>query len=171
MHACVHLCASIDRAGSRHTCIPDSTRLDATRLDSTHDASSSFPMCTWQIYPKLQPRLCSLREVIFLRNDISHSMYFIAKGQIEAISQLGGLYRLDTGQHFGDSIVTGRRRTATHRAISSCELFLLSAADLFDLFHALPHEARLIHQTILRAHMHKEKLRTGARPAGQLRLL
>ena len=47
-------------------------------------------------------------------------MYFVLKGHAEAICTIDGraLYRVLPKRHFGEDVLTGRRRVATHRAVS-----------------------------------------------------
>lgn len=69
------------------------------------------------------------------------------------------LYRVRAGQHFGESVLTGRRRPATHRAAGMCEMLTISADDLSDLIHRRPKEGRLIVEEVLEEHKRKERLR------------
>ena len=44
------------------------------------------------------------------------------------------LYSVRMGQSFGESVLTGRRRNSTMRAVSSADMFTLSAENLQELF-------------------------------------
>ena len=58
--------------------------------------------------------------------------YFLIKGQVEVTSGVDGrvLYRARAGNHFGEDVLTGRRRSATHIASAVCEMYAITADDL-----------------------------------------
>jgi CRP-like cAMP-binding protein len=73
-------------------------------------------------------------------------------------------YRIGHGQHFGESVLTGRRREATHRAITLCEMYAISREDLLWLFEREPREAAHILDEVQKAYKHREQLRCERRP-------
>lgn len=85
--------------------------------------------------PDIVPRLTAARWTALCK-----------RGQVEVISGVDGrvLYRVRHGQHFGETAITGRRRSATHRAASTCEMFVLSSDDLEELFNRRPREGRFV---------------------------
>ena len=119
------------------------------------------PLFQMQIFPLLKPLNASPKEVIFNKGDQSQSLYFLIKGQVEVISGVDGrvLYRVKQGSFFGESVLTGRRRAATHRAATTCDLLIISSDDLEKLFAEHPREGKLIHQAVLKEHVRKERMR------------
>ena len=120
------------------------------------------PKMQVEIFPLFKPIAAIAREVLFQRGDLALSMYILLKGQVEAVSSLDhrSLYRVRPRQFFGTSVITGRRRAATHRAVTASEMFTISADDLFSIFQKYPHQGKLLYQSILRQHKQREKLRS-----------
>jgi len=125
-------------------------------------ATSLDPLFQLDVFPLFKPLSASRGEVLLHRGDVPHDLHFLLKGKVEIVSGVDGraLYRLDQGAHFGESVLTGRRRSATHCAVSACEMFVISAADLSELFERRPREGRIIHKAVLLEYRRKEKLRT-----------
>jgi hypothetical protein len=66
------------------------------------------------------------------RGEIGNEIYFIARGRLEVISEqpAGPQEILEDGDYFGDlSLILGERRTATVRALSYCDVFVLPRAE------------------------------------------
>jgi len=119
------------------------------------------PLFQIEMFPLFKPVSAAPKEIIFTKGDPSHDLYFLLKGQVEVLSGVNGrvLYRLRQGQHFGESVLTGKRRSATHRAGGACEMFVISSEDLKELFEKRPHEGRLIHAAVMKEHLRKERMR------------
>ena len=124
-------------------------------------ANTLDPLFQMEVFPLFGPVSASVSEIIFAKGDASHALFFLIKGDVEVVSGVDGrsLYRIRPGEFFGESVLTGRRRSATHRALSMCEMLCISGADLAELFAKHPREGRLIHSAVLREHMRKEKMR------------
>ena len=87
-------------------------------------------------------------EVIVRRGDAAHSMYFIARGQVE-IDLKGEHVRLGVEQFFGEIAVLRRaRRSATVTALTRTNLLVLDAADLHALLERDPRIAERIHAVV-----------------------
>jgi hypothetical protein len=56
-------------------------------------------------------------------------------------------------------VLTGRRYSATHRAITPCEMATIAADDLRKLFHRFSVEGKVLYQSLLRSHQQKETVR------------
>lgn len=119
------------------------------------------PLFQLEVFPLFKPLNAAPKEIIYKKGDLSLALFFLVKGQIEVISGVDGrvLYRIRNGSHFGESVLTGRRRSATHRAASSCEMFVVSVEDLSKLFTERPTEGRIILEAVMREHKRKEQLR------------
>ena len=91
-------------------------------------ASTLDPMFQLEVFPLFKPLAASPKEVIFSKGDRPDLLYFLTKGQVECMSGIDGrvLYRIRQGQHFGEQVLTGRRRSATHRAAAACEIFAIT---------------------------------------------
>jgi hypothetical protein len=124
-------------------------------------AKTLDPLFQMEIFPLLKPLSAAPKEVVFTKGEESSSLLFLIKGSVEVISGVDGrvLYRIRQGSFFGESVLTGRRRSATHRAATACEFLLLSREALSELFARRPREGKLIHQTVMREHVRKERMR------------
>jgi CRP-like cAMP-binding protein len=117
-----------------------------------------------QVFPLFKPVSALPKEIIFNKGEPSHGIFFLLKGRAEAVSWMRGyenkvLYTVRQGQSFGESVLTGRRRAATLRAVTHCEMYTISAGDLQDLFTRRPREGTFMHQALLLEHVRKEKKR------------
>ena len=114
-------------------------------------------------FMRLKPVSFAAKQVIYERNARPDCLYFLLKGHIEATSSFDGrmLYRIRQRQYFGEEVLTGRPRATTHRALTSCQLYVLPTEDLSDFFaHSLDAPAALkFHRVLLREHLRKTKLR------------
>lgn len=124
--------------------------------------STLAPFFQLEVFPLLKPLAAVSGELILRRGDVPTDLLFLLKGVIEVVSGVHGkpLYRLHQGQHFGESVLTGRRRSANHVAESPCEMLAISAADLSDLFDRRPREGRSMYRALLNEHKRKELMRT-----------
>ena len=119
------------------------------------------PLFQMEIFPLLTPVSAAPKETIFAKGDASQALFFLIKGQVEVISGVDGrvLYRIKPGNFFGESAMTGRKRGATHRAGTTCEMMCLSTDDLSTLFEKHTNEALIIKHEVLFEHMRKERMR------------
>ena len=124
--------------------------------------STLTPHFQLEVFPLLKPLAALSGELILRRGDVPTDLLFLLKGVIEVVSGVHGkpLYRLHQGQHFGESVLYGRRRSANHVAESPCEMLAISAADLSDLFDRRPREGRSMYRALLDEHKRKELMRT-----------
>lgn len=68
-------------------------------------------------------------EVLMRQGDDGDCMYFIVAGQVEVLGDSGS-FVLKAGDFFGEiALIERRPRTATVRAVTRCQLLVLSAAD------------------------------------------
>lgn len=87
-------------------------------------------------------------SVIVRRGDAAHSMYLIARGEVE-IDLKGERIHLGVGQFFGEIAVLRRaRRSATVSAVTGTNLLVLDAADLRVLMERDPRIAERIHAVV-----------------------
>jgi glucose-6-phosphate 1-dehydrogenase len=79
----------------------------------------------------LQPTVVPAGEAIVRRGDPGSEMYFICRGQAEAVDAAGSLLNpLGEGDFFGElSLLLSQPRAATVRAVTPCDLFILQRAD------------------------------------------
>jgi voltage-gated potassium channel len=96
-------------------------------------------------------------EVVVRRGEAAHSMYFIARGEVE-IELKDHRVRLGVSQFFGEVAVLRRaRRSATVTAISRTNLLVLDAADLHALTERDPRIAERI-RAVARERLGEERL-------------
>jgi voltage-gated potassium channel len=78
----------------------------------------------------------------------AHSMYFIARGEID-IALKGRHIKLGVGHFFGEIAVLRRsRRSATATALTRADLLVLDGADLHRLMEQEPLVAERIHAVV-----------------------
>ena len=85
------------------------------------------PVCLHQLAMMLDPRFFEAGEEIFKVGDPGKEMFFIARGQVEALDADGeSLATYRDGEHFGElSLLTSSPRRATVKAVTACDLFVL----------------------------------------------
>lgn len=94
----------------------------------------------------LRSQIVEKGETVVHRDDVAHSMYFIASGAVE-IELHGRRVRLDEGQFFGEiAILRQGRRTATVRALDTTRLLVLDREDFVILMQQNPLIAERIHE-------------------------
>ena len=79
----------------------------------------------------LKPVVFQPGEVVIKKGEIGRAMYLIARGEVEVINDAGDVVAtLGEGHFFGEiSLLLSEPRTATVRANSYCDCFLLDKAD------------------------------------------
>ena len=126
-------------------------------------ADIADPMFQLQVFPLLKPISVAPGEVIHCKGDISHDLLFLIKGRVEVLSGIDHrvLYVIEEGEFFGESVLTGRRRLATHRVAHGklSELFALSSTSLDELFTLRPREGRQVYDTVMKELHRKELMR------------
>ena len=113
------------------------------------------------VFALCKPLFAVAKDIIYTRGDLPLGVYILTKGQAEAVSSMDGrsLYRVSHLKFFGTSVLTGRRYSATHRAITPCEMVTIAADDLRNLFHRFSVEGKMLYQSLLRSHQQKEAVR------------
>ena len=79
-------------------------------------------------------------EPIVKEGDTTGEMYFIARGQAEAVNSSGKvLSAISEGGFFGElSLLLGKPRSATVRAVTQCNLFVLEQGDFEKVLRDYP---------------------------------
>ncbi len=80
----------------------------------------------------LQPHIFAPNGLIVRQGEVSDGIYFISRGTLEVISDEGARTHgmLESGEYFGDlSLLLGEKRTASVKAVTYCDVFLLTKAD------------------------------------------
>jgi voltage-gated potassium channel len=87
-------------------------------------------------------------DVIVRRGEDAHSMYFIARGEVDV--EIGGKHmRLGVGQFFGEIAVLRRvRRSGTVTATARANLLVLDAADFRALMEDEPRIAERVQKVV-----------------------
>jgi glucose-6-phosphate 1-dehydrogenase len=89
------------------------------------------PLLLSQTIMALRPRMVGAGEQIIKKGDIGREMYLIARGEVEVVDDFGAVLKtLKDGDFFGEiGILMSKPRTASVRAKSTCDLFVLDKAD------------------------------------------
>jgi CRP-like cAMP-binding protein len=80
----------------------------------------------------LQPQTVSPGDFISREGEAGHEIYFVSRGSVEILSRDGAASHgpLGSGDYFGHlSLILGERRTASVRAQTYCDLFMLGRSD------------------------------------------
>eukprot|EP01137_Pigoraptor_chileana_P029513 Opistho-2@14839 len=101
----------------------------------------------------IKPFLYLPREFIVNKGDIGREMFFIHRGRVEVVSEDGQtIYAtMESGSFFGEiSLIFSVPRTASIRAATHCDLFVLTKRDLDSVLHHYPEISKQI-QAIAKA--------------------
>ncbi len=79
----------------------------------------------------LNPVVYEAGETIIKQGEMGEEMYFVSRGQVEALDAAGKVLRtLTDGEFFGEiSLLLAQPRSASVRAATTCDLFVLHKAD------------------------------------------
>lgn len=141
------------------------------------------PEFQMEVFPLIKPVSYAKGEVVFSRGDPSRDLIFLLAGEVSVHSPLDGhmtsiikpteevilskssdvneqepLMVLDHSGCFGESVLTGRRRQATHRALQWCETLVLTKEDLIVLFEKNPRAGKRVVRKLLAEVERREKL-------------
>jgi glucose-6-phosphate 1-dehydrogenase len=97
----------------------------------------------------LKPVVFEAGEIIIREGEVGREMYIICRGQVEAVDRNGRvLNTLGEGAFFGElSLLFAKPRTATIRAATSCNLFVLEQADFNRALRNNPQFANSLRET------------------------
>lgn len=100
------------------------------------------------IIMELQPRVARSGELIIRQGDLADEMYLINHGEVEVIDAAGRVLScLTDGGFFGEiGLLRAEPRTATVRAKTQCDLFVLRQSSFRRLLQEQPHVADRIRQ-------------------------
>lgn len=100
----------------------------------------SEPLLLSQVIMALRPRMVGPGEEIIKMGDIGQEMYFLVRGEVEVLDDHSKLMKtLKDGDFFGEiGILTSLPRTATVRAKTGCDLFVLDQADFVRILQDHP---------------------------------
>jgi glucose-6-phosphate 1-dehydrogenase len=93
--------------------------------------SSGDPLFLSQVSLALRARQAAAGEQIIRKGDIGREMYLLARGQVEVLDDAGKVVKtLKDGDVFGEiAVLLSTPRTATVRAATGCDLFVLDKSD------------------------------------------
>ncbi len=96
------------------------------------------PLFLSQVILALRPEVAGAGETIISKGDMGREMYLIVRGEVEVLDDAGQvLATLRDGDFFGEiALLIHTPRTATVRAKTACDLFVLDKSEL------PPHPAR-----------------------------
>jgi glucose-6-phosphate 1-dehydrogenase len=97
----------------------------------------------------MQPLVVAAGDTIITKGEVGREMYFLCRGEAE-VSGNNGTVTLRDGDVFGEiALLTAQPRTATVRAKTTCDLFVLDKEDFDRILHDNPqfgHKVREIAQ-------------------------
>jgi hypothetical protein len=101
------------------------------------------------VVSKLRPRVFLPGYFVIRKGDIGREMFFIARGKVEVVSEDGNVVyaTLSDGSFFGEvALLFSGKRTASVRAASYCDMFILSKDELRDVLKEFPEESRQLQE-------------------------
>ncbi len=106
------------------------------------------PMFLSQVGIALRPRAASVGEIIIRKGDPGTEMFLICRGEVEVVDGNGQVKAvLRDGDCFGEvALVFSELRTATVRAKTLCDLFVLDKADFSRILQDHPQFAAAIRE-------------------------
>lgn len=115
-----------------------------------------FASCTQdfirQIVSMLKPRVSIPGECLILQNSLGNEMFFLSGGHVEVLVDGVAVNILSSGSFFGEYalLFPHEKRTATVRALTYCELFVLRKKDFDRVLAAFPEFEEHLRTTALR---------------------
>eukprot|EP00762_Andalucia_godoyi_P006368 ANDGO_05937.mRNA.1 Cyclic nucleotide-gated cation channel subunit A len=101
------------------------------------------------IVMSMRPRVSLPNSYIIKKGEVGKEMFFISRGEVEVVSEDGAVVyaRLKEGSFFGEiALVTSGKRTASVRAATYCDLFVLMKEDFDEVLADFPEQAKAILQ-------------------------
>ncbi|KAL0480601.1 cGMP-dependent protein kinase [Acrasis kona] len=103
---------------------------------------------------KLQPRTYKFGDYIVRKSDIGREMFFVLSGFVEVVSEDVNpkiFATLGEGKFFGEiALIFEKRRSASVRAGSYCDLYVINQKDYVEVSRVFPNEANIIRSEALK---------------------
>lgn len=148
----------IERDGRRWFEVIDRETLERVPLFRGGD-----PVLLGQVSMALRPEAASAGEVIIRQGEPGSEMYLISRGEVEVLGPDGQVRAtLHEGDCFGEvALLLSEPRTATVRAKTACDLFVLDKSDFCRILRDHPKFAQAVtevardryHKTVLAEHL------------------
>lgn len=106
--------------------------------------------CLMDMVNCLTTTICSPREIIIKAGDKGNEMYFLFHGEVEVLDPKGHqLVRLRAGSFFGEvALLKQVERIATVRAVTFCDLYVLSRTEFTRVMKSYPEFARQLDEVV-----------------------
>jgi glucose-6-phosphate 1-dehydrogenase len=101
-----------------------------------------------QVIMALRSRQVASGECVITKGEIGRELYLLARGEVEVLDDVGQVIKvLKDGDIFGEiAVLNSTPRTATVRARTSCDLFVLDKADFSRILRDNPRFADAVRQ-------------------------
>jgi glucose-6-phosphate 1-dehydrogenase len=131
----------IERDGRKWVEIPTRETLEKVPLFQGADA-----VLLGSLIMALKPVVFQPGDVIIRKGETGRELYLISRGEVEVIGDSGEVIaKLGEGSVFGEiSLLTSEPRTATIRAASYCDFFVLDKSDFVRVLRDRPHFLKAI---------------------------
>jgi glucose-6-phosphate 1-dehydrogenase len=105
------------------------------------------PVVLHNLAMMLKPVVFAPGETIIRKGEAGGEMYFICRGQAEAFDGGARLRTLGEGDFFGEiALLQSGPRTASVRAVTPCDLLVLSKGDFDKVLKEHPHYSQALHE-------------------------
>jgi hypothetical protein len=104
-----------------------------------------------QLVSMLKPRVSIPGECVILQGSLGTEMFFLSSGQVEVLVNDERVIVLSSGSFFGEYalLFPMKKRTATIRTLTYCDLFVLRKKDFERVLAAFPEFEALIRETAI----------------------
>ena len=106
-----------------------------------------------EIVVRLKPQIATPNQYIIHKGSSAKAIYFIERGDVEVLKDSNSgevIGELTAGDYFGDvAILACKKRTASVRATTFCDLFFLLADDLHMLLEMYDADAKVVAQNVM----------------------
>jgi glucose-6-phosphate 1-dehydrogenase len=118
--------------------------VDRDTLERTPLFKGGEPLFLNQVILALRPRAVAANEVVIKKGDPGTEMYLVSRGELEVLDDAGGVKAtVRAGDCFGEvALLLAEPRTATVRAKTPCDLFVLDKADFSRILRDHPQFAQ-----------------------------
>jgi glucose-6-phosphate 1-dehydrogenase len=106
------------------------------------------PVVLHNLAMMLKPVVVAPGDYIVRKDEVGQEMYFICRGQAEALDAAGKRLRtVGEGDFFGEiALLISRARTASVRAVTPCDLLVLTKADFDKVLGSHPQYSKVLHE-------------------------
>ena len=126
--------------------------LNRTILERVSFLRGADPVLLHNMALMLKPLACAAGDLLIREGDLGAEMYFVCRGQVAAYDKTGKLLATrEDGDLFGElALLYQKPRTASVRALTPCDLIVLTKSDFDHVLQDYPAFATKLHEEATR---------------------